>query len=155
MSDRQQPRLDCRMPTAPAIFSVTAAGTGPFSFQWEAWDAGTSNWAPIANGAVPGIGVVAGSTTDTLTVSSAAAAAPPGHSFRCVVTNACGSATSSTAALTICRADFNCDGTVNSGDFFGFLTPFFNHAPEADFNRDGSADSQDFFDFLATFFTGC
>lgn len=56
---------------------------------------------------------------------------------------------------SMCRADFNDDGTVNSGDFFDFLVAFFAGGPAADVNDDGVTNSQDFFDFLAVFFSGC
>jgi hypothetical protein len=54
-----------------------------------------------------------------------------------------------------CAADFNADGSVNSQDFFDFLTAFFATDPSSDFNHDGSVNSQDFFDFLVAFFAGC
>jgi hypothetical protein len=52
-----------------------------------------------------------------------------------------------------CAPDINCDGTLNSQDFFDFLGGFF--ASSADYNLDGTTNSQDFFDFLAAFFAGC
>lgn len=54
---------------------------------------------------------------------------------------------------TPCRADFNRDGSLNSQDFFDFITALF--ASNADFNCSGATDSQDFFDFLTQFFAGC
>ena len=59
----------------------------------------------------------------------------------------------STTNTNDCAADFNGDGTANSGDFFDFLIGFF--AGNADFNNDGTTTSQDFFDFLSAFFNGC
>jgi hypothetical protein len=56
---------------------------------------------------------------------------------------------------TLCRADFNDDNTVNSADFFSFLTAFFTQDPAADFSGDGQINSQDLFDFLGAFFAGC
>jgi hypothetical protein len=52
-----------------------------------------------------------------------------------------------------CDCDWNADSTLNSQDFFDFLSAFF--AGSADFNMDAVTNSQDFFDFLTCFFGGC
>ena len=62
---------------------------------------------------------------------------------------------STPATLTICASDFDCDGNIDSQDFFSFLDAFFDEGRRADINGDGAISSQDFFDFLTQFFSGC
>ena len=76
-------------------FSVSTAGPGPFSFQWQRLPAGGSGWSNLANGAD-----YSGATTATLTIS-APTAAMNGDQFRCIVTTANGSLTGSPGTLAI------------------------------------------------------
>jgi hypothetical protein len=55
---------------------------------------------------------------------------------------------------TSCLCDWNSSGTVDSTDFFDFISLFFLGG-DCDFNLDGRCDSQDFFEFLGCFFAGC
>src|SRR5436190_18439710 len=122
---------------------MTAAGSGTISYRWRKDDvnlADEPNHTSGANTAM--VAIVNVIDTDT-------------GGYSCLVSNACGSVASSDVPLTICNADFNCDGTVNSQDFFYFLGAFFGSVVIADFNHDGVINSQDFFDFLSAFFAGC
>ena len=75
--------------------------------------------------------------------------------FRTVATNSCGSVISSAAQLTICRADFNCDGFIDFTDFDDFGDAFTNGYDSSDFNGDGFIDFTDFDAFVAAFEAGC
>ena len=83
----------------PATFTVTATGGAPLSYQWQ------RNQAAI-NGA----------TSSSYTIPSAAIS-DSGAKFRCVVTNASGSATSNEATLTVQALPpvlFTAEGTDNA-----------------------------------------
>ena len=76
-------------------FSVTASGTAPLNYQWQ-YNSGT--WNDVVNG-TPAGAVYTNQTTTTMTVSGITAAGS--YQYHCVVTNACGSATSDPATLTV------------------------------------------------------
>lgn len=72
----------------PAIFSVTATGDPAPSYQWQVMPSGGSTWSDIEG--------ATGSGYDLLPAIS-----DNGSSYRCVVTNPCGSETSDEALLTV------------------------------------------------------
>ena len=79
----------------PATFFVVGAGAPPLTFQWERMPGGSTAWTNLADN-----GTYGGSGTPKLVVS-AATAAMSGDQFRCVVSNAGGSATSTPESLTV------------------------------------------------------
>jgi len=84
----QQPQSNTICAGSAALFTVAAAGTGTLTYQWQ------KNQANLSNG-----GSYSGVTTPTLTVAGASTA--EAGSYRCVVSNAYGSATSNEAVLTV------------------------------------------------------
>jgi hypothetical protein len=147
-------------------FSVTTAGTAPFTYQWR------KDGSPIETATNPS------ATTATLTLSNITSA--DAASYDCIVTNACGSVTSNAAALTLavkCSvADIvgtdggpvQCaDSTVDGSDFIAFINSFsIGDAaidPLADIagggdtgeDPDGTIDGTDFIAFINAFAIGC
>jgi hypothetical protein len=114
---------------ATAVFTVVAEGAAPVTYQWR------KGGVNLANG-----GHVSGATTASLSVGPVAQT--DGGAYDCVVTDACGSATSAVAQLTVPRAALP---TNNDGDIAPTPTSASSPAlPEplplcgsADFNADG------------------
>ncbi len=154
-----QPDTSLVCPDAGVTFTIGWLGSNPASIQWE-WQSppGSGVWTSIVDGIRPRF-TISGATTRSLTIAARPGETlPPAFvqtSYRCTVTNACGATTSQAASLTLCPADYNCDGFVNSQDFFDFIAAFFALSLASDFNSDGVINSQDYFDFLSAFFAGC
>lgn len=126
----QQPATLTTCTANDTLLSLTAAGTGPFAYQWQ-WKAAAAvpAWIPVAEGTNSG-----GSRTFTALNSSGPALTVrfyqqldpglPFAEFRCIVSNSCGSATSVTAQLKVCWADLNCDLQVDDADFVLFASAY-------------------------------
>lgn len=79
--------------------------------------------------------------------------------FRCVLTNACGARTiSEPASLSVCFADFSCDGVVDDADFVVFAEAYdvlgCGALPPrcvADINGDGFVEDADFVHFARAY----
>jgi hypothetical protein len=83
-------------PLGTNSFSVTAAGTSPFTYTWKLSTDGGSNFTTITN-----TGIYTGATTATLTLTSIPTSYS-GYKYQVIVSGSCGSAvTSSTALLTV------------------------------------------------------
>ncbi|HZW08257.1 MAG TPA: DVUA0089 family protein, partial [Phycisphaerales bacterium] len=120
----QNPAVASVQPGGNASFTVAA--TGATSYQWR------KNGVPIING----FGF-AGAQSPTLSITAAIAAQAAAYDV--VITNACGSTTSSPAPLFVggmttgCLADLGVqggtpgqDGQLNNNDFIVFIDHFFN-----------------------------
>lgn len=132
-------------PGGRATLSVQAGGgtcTDNFAYSW------TRNGQPIANGSE-----FSGATTPTLTILSVTDSTA--GTFRCIVTNPCGSTISQPADVAACIADFNCDAFVDFFDFDDFVLAFDAGDPRADVNADQFLDFFDFDDFVRVFEAGC
>lgn len=70
--------------------------------------------------------------------------------YACAITRPCGTgASTSGALLTVCAADFNCDGGVDGGDVETFFAAWASSTDSSDINSDGGVDGGD----VAAYFT--
>ncbi len=146
-STRPAPTAAMICHATPVAFTVTAAGSGPFTYQWR------RNGAPLVDvtGRLDG--------TDTASLSLPAPRDADAGDYDCVVSNACGSVLSGAVALTLnaCAADLNCDNSLDPDDLSDFIACYFAIPPclQADVNSDGTADPDDLSDYIAAYFNGC
>ena len=101
-----------------------------------------------------------GTTTPNLSLAIDPAffyeAGNPRVPIRCVITNACGeSIISNVVRLTVCAADFNCDGVMDFFDYLDFVAAFAGGLAPADYNHDSVIDFFDYLDFVQAFSAGC
>jgi len=110
-----------------ASFSVGATGSTPRSYQWR------KNTVNIPSANAP-------------TYAIASVALSDSGAYDCVVTNACGTRTSSAAVLDVqscCPADFNMDGGIDGADVDAFILAWEAGQAQADVNQDGGIDGAD------------
>ncbi len=144
----RQPQDQPLMVGGSAQFKVFAVGAGTLSYQWR------KGSTPLANGPTPGGSVIAGATTNTLTISGLTAA--DAGAYRCEVSNACGAALSNPAQLgSTCYPDCNNSGSLNVADFGCFQSSFVAGNPYADCNQSGGLSIADFACFQSKFAAGC
>lgn len=158
-----QPISTSVCPAGEADFSVAATGERSHFYQWQ-WQAIGGEWTDLLeedNAASNGSGLVIsawGTATSTVHLRRQSAGNYGDLSrvnVRCVVSNACSGVASDAALLTICPADFNCDGAIGVLDYEEFVAAFQSGEPEADFTRDGAIDFFDYDDFVVAMEAGC
>lgn len=146
-----------------AHLSVETDPASSHHFQWQRLSGDT--WADLSDGPAPGGAIIDGANTPTLGI--AYASSDHTGQYQCVVTNACGTAASSRATLTVhdcCPADYNTDMTADILDFLDFFQDFSDceNAPspcgshgDPDLNGDTVTDILDFLEFMQAFSDGC
>ncbi len=165
---RTHPHASSVCPGDTATFTVSASGTGPFTYSWRA--GGT----PISPQSNPSAG------TATLVLTAVLPADVAAGPYDCIVMNPCGDVTSNAAALELAErcslADLVgtgggpvvCgDSTVDGADFIAFINSFAigdaSIDPLADvagagddgLEPDGTIDGSDFIAFINSFAIGC
>jgi len=149
-------------PSGSATFSVAAGGSGPFTYQWQWQPAGMGTaWVSLTagdNADASGTPIVNASNVNTSAADLRPLAgytnsAP--RAFRCSVSSLCSSVTSNEASLTVCAADFDCNGTTNGDDFDAFLDAFQLGEVAADIDGNGFVNGDDFDAYIAAFVSGC
>jgi len=167
----QQPAPVATCPTNGATFSVAASGSSP-TYRWQRETVpGTDTFVNLNNGSTAswdggnGGAIVFGATTTSMILVpdlSNGKSFSQAHAirYRCVLTNACGTTSSDPAKLSVCAADFNCDGLIDDTDFVSFAAaydllicsdPAMPANCPADFNGDGQVDDSDFVLFAGAY----
>ncbi len=161
-----QPQSASSCASGSQSFSVGAAGVGVLGYQWQVESPpGSGTFVNVSDGALAGVGVVSGSASSQVTVSSLVSSSTA--AFRCVVSNTCGPLNSNAATLTVGQCDcidVNNDSSLfDPQDIDAFLSVF-GEGPcipetatcnDIDFNNDGSLfDPCDIDSFLVVFGEG-
>jgi hypothetical protein len=147
--------------SAGVTFSVVSTGTGPLAYQWQVESAppGSGDFTNLADGLLAGVASIAGANTATITLTDLVVGGAA--SFRCLVSNSCGSETSAVARLAICdyAADLNCDGDADLSDLSTLLSNFgatggATHA-QGDLDGDGDVTLTDLSILLSEYGSAC
>jgi hypothetical protein len=151
----------CR--SGSAGFNVSASDPFGVHYQWQ-YSSQPGLWSTMTG---RGWGLSCGAylycyplhlpyTTVVITPCTGSPTTPQHFQLRCLVTDAgwCSSTPSAEFTYTICPADFNCSGGLDTQDIFDFLNGWFAGSPDADFDGNGLAVS-DIFSYLNAWFAGC
>ena len=154
-------------PNGAATLSITAAGSGPFVFQWQ-WKEKDAGWRDVLEGLnSDSQGLASFTATDPSLTSlwvdpmyAPSASVGAIESMRCIAAGVCGFAISDVIPFGFCVSDFNCDSQVDDTDFVVFAQGYnllvcddsaMAAGCPADLNGDGFVDDSDFVLFVAAY----
>ncbi len=164
----QQPASVTTCPAGPVEVSVVASGGGALGYRWEVRDlSAPSGWRAVTDGPVlvgdASVAVASGAASPTLVLTSLSpawrgSASVNGRAVRCIISGECGgtaSVTTTSALVSLCGADINCDGGVDGADIDAFFGLWETGDETADINADGGIDGDDVGAFFLTWEAGC
>lgn len=151
-SIQQQPSPLTVNENATAQFTASVTGD-VLNIRWR------KNGTPLNNGPQPGGSVVAGATTQTLTITTPDPR--DNGQYDCTITNPCGQATSTQARLIVrpaCPGDLNFNGAINTADLAILLGSYgqtVQPGTAGDINADGAVNTSDLTLLLGVFGVPC
>ncbi|MCG3122414.1 MAG: hypothetical protein GIKADHBN_00801 [Phycisphaerales bacterium] len=153
-----QPRSSGACQGTPTVLQVKAGASGSPTYQWvkQVVVNGSTEYHALSDGPTDWGSTISGSATDTLTITHASPL--DGGSYNVYVGSTCTSLPtllSSTAIITVCVADYDCSGFVDTDDFTAFVLDFEAGVDEADVDGTGFVDTDDFTFYVLAFEAGC
>jgi uncharacterized membrane protein len=150
-----QPPLDF-VPCWKGAVNMSIAATtanGPIAYQWQYESPFMSNnWADLANG-VTAVGAVTGAQTASLGISNFYLQAHT--TYRCRLTDGCGTTYTFSTLIDPCFGDMNCDGVADFFDYLDFVNAYNDEDLAGDLNGDNVIDFFDYLDFVGELTAGC
>ncbi|MFZ4575408.1 MAG: hypothetical protein ACOYN0_13495 [Phycisphaerales bacterium] len=138
--------------------SVGWLGSNPATFQWQAeFPAGSGAWTDLSDGDLSRT-FVEGAQTRFLTVGAQAGQTMNDFvqtDYRCIITNTCGSTTSSVGSIRLCIGDYDCSGSPDSDDVIAFFADWDANIGAADVDASGGVDGDDVILFFGRWDAGC
>ncbi|MEP7264782.1 MAG: hypothetical protein ABI772_09795 [Bacteroidota bacterium] len=131
------------------FFTVTATGTGPFTYQWQ------EDLVNITDGIIYN-----GCNTSTLTLTNPSINCN-GKSYRCIIKNCTNTSVitdnNCILSLTVMPTDINSDGVTNNADFAFLLRTYDTSCAgcREDINQDGMVNIIDFLKLVGRFNKSC
>ena len=81
--------------------------------------------------------------------------APDAGLYTCAISTSCGTTLSDSAPITLCPADFGCDGSVSVQDIYDFIEAWFAGDLRADMDGSGVLTGLDVLEYIGAWFVGC
>ncbi len=147
----------CKNGTKQFAVTLAPGGYGSVTYQWWRYVPAFPIFAGVPAGTLPSGAIATGPQSPTLTISNFKP--QDAGQYYCQITGDCGVTNSAVVSITVCSADFDCNGTVGVADLFAFLDAWFAQfpsgipaPPSADFDDNGAVGVADLFGFLDAWF---